>query len=137
MRKELSIDTRAKIVAFRQAKPILPEISKQLRLASPNTARNFHNTYCKTGSLESKKRRGRPQKTTVLLLQKPSKTLLHPVNSFSVSSISSPQRREYRLIQSTDFEASKTHRTRCCEETNLLRKKPRIDMMNGSHHSLT
>ena len=64
MLKELSIETRAKTGALRHAKLIFPGISKQLGLANPNTDRSFYNTYCKTGSLESKQRFGSPKKTT-------------------------------------------------------------------------
>ena len=64
MRKELSIETRAKIVALRQAKFPFPQNCKQLRLANPNTTGSFYSTYCKIGSLESKKRIGRIGKKT-------------------------------------------------------------------------
>ena len=65
------------------------------------TARSFYNTYCKTGSLESKKLCKRPKKTTEsderFIVRKQRNTFLQPLNSFSVSSIPSLQRRRYRL----------------------------------------
>ncbi len=141
MRKELSIETRAKIVALRQAKLTFPQISKQLGLANPNTALSFYNTYCKRGSLESKKRCGRPKKqrnqTNVSLLERPRKTILQPVNSFRVSSIPPLKRRRYRLKQFNEFWGVENSSDELLQRKFFYGRNQGSNGWSGAQHGIT
>ena len=55
MGKHETVETRAKIVALKEAKLSFPAIFWQLQLKNPSTVRNNYNNFQRTGSLNSKK----------------------------------------------------------------------------------
>ena len=118
-------------MALRKAKFTFPETSKQLGLANPNTAQSFYNTYCKTGSLESKKRCGRLKKQRnqkiVFLLERSRKTILQTVKSFSVSSISSLRRGRYQLKTIRRIWRRQNSSDELLQRNFFIREKSRIE----------
>ncbi len=94
------------------------QIPTQLEVATTATVKQVSSSRKNDVDVQNKQRR----QTIVLLLEKPRKTLLKPVNTFSVCSIPSLQRRQYRLKQFDEYWGVENYRTSCCKENSSTAK---------------